>query len=76
MKNTINVSNINSNKTPFNSNIFLQPIKVPYPVLIEKFNIVAKSDNILVGKDLFYGKGQLVIPLYPFDINRFYQDIE
>ena len=50
-----------------NVNLQLQPVKVPFPVLIEKYNIVAKSENVLVGSSLFYGNGQLVISVYPFD---------
>ena len=53
--------------TSNNINLQLQPIKVPFPVLIEKYNIVGKSDNVLVGSSLFYGNGQLVISIYPFD---------
>lgn len=47
--------------------IQLEPIKVPFPVLIDKANIVAKSDNVKVGKDIFYGTGKLQLLLYPFD---------
>lgn len=45
----------------------IQTIKVPYPVFIEKSNIVAKSDNSLMNNEIFYGYGKLVIVLYPFD---------
>lgn len=45
----------------------LEPIKVPFPVLIDKANIVSKSDNVKVGKDLWYGIGQLQLVIFPFD---------
>lgn len=49
------------------NNIHLETIKVPFPVLIDKSNVVAKSDSVKVGKDLFYGSGKMKILIYPFD---------
>lgn len=49
------------------SGVTLEIIKVPFPVLIDKFNILAKSDNVKVNKDIFYGTGKLQILIYPFD---------
>lgn len=45
----------------------VETIKVPYPVLVEKFNVIGKSDNELISKNLFYGNGKMQIQLYPFD---------
>lgn len=45
----------------------LEPIKVPFPVLIDKFNIVSKSDSVRVGKELWYGVGKLQLLIMPFD---------
>ena len=45
----------------------IETIKVPYPVLIEKFNVIGKSDNEIISKNLFYGNGKMQIQLYPFD---------
>ena len=45
----------------------LEPVKVPFPVLIDKANIVAKSENVKVGNELFYGTGKLQLLIYPFD---------
>ena len=50
-----------------NSQVILEPIKVNYTVLADRFNIVAKSDNVLVGKKNFYGIGKLKLVLQPFD---------
>jgi hypothetical protein len=56
-----------NNNTQLQNNLQVETIKVPYPVLIEKFNIVAKSDSVSVGNDNYYGVGKLMILLYPFD---------
>ena len=42
-------------------------IKVPYPVLIDRFNIIAKSDNAIINNNTFYGIGKIRILIYPFD---------
>lgn len=47
--------------------IFLEPIKVDRTVLVDKFNVVAKSDSVNVGKNVFYGIGKLKVILQPFD---------
>jgi hypothetical protein len=44
-----------------------QQVKVPYPVITDRGNIVAKSDNVKLGKDTWYGTGKLQILVYPFD---------
>ena len=44
---------------PNRNNIHIETIKVPFPVLIDKFNIVAKSDSVTYGKDLFYGNNKM-----------------
>lgn len=50
-----------------NTTIQLEPIKVPFPVLIDKNNVVCKSNSVRVGKDTFWGMGECKIMLYPFD---------
>lgn len=47
--------------------IQIQTVQVPFPVLVDKFNIVGKSDNALVDNKVFYGIGKMTILLYPFD---------
>jgi hypothetical protein len=42
-------------------------VKVPYPVLIDRFNIIAKSDNAVINNNTFYGIGKIRILIYPFD---------
>ena len=50
---------------PTTTNIEL--VKVPYAVLIERFNISALSENALVGTTTWYGEGKLTIVIKPFD---------
>ena len=54
----------NLNNTPI---IQIETVKVPFPVLVDKFNIVGKSDNATVNNTIFYGIGKMVIIIYPFD---------
>jgi hypothetical protein len=49
------------------SNIQFEQVKVPFPVITDRGNIVAKSDNVKLGKDTFYGIGKLQILVFPFD---------
>lgn len=42
-------------------------VKVPYPVLVDKFNVIGKSDNVIVNGNLFYGEGKMIVKIYPFD---------
>lgn len=57
------LNDISSNST----NITLQPVKIPFPVMSDKFNIVAKSSNVIFGKEKFFGTGKLLINIFPFD---------
>jgi hypothetical protein len=47
--------------------IVLDPVKINYAVLVDKFNVVAKSENVLIGKTNFYGIGKLQLMFQPFD---------
>lgn len=48
-------------------NIIVESVKVPFPVLVDKFNIIAKSDNVKFNNKIFYGIGKLQIMIFPFD---------
>jgi hypothetical protein len=61
---TSNSQSLLSNASSVNN---IEVVKVPYAVLINQYNIVAKSDNVIVGSSTFYGEGKLVILLKPFD---------
>lgn len=45
----------------------LQQVRVPYPIMIDKSNVVAKSDNVTVNKTIYYGIGKLQLLIMPFD---------
>jgi len=53
-----------SNNKPI---IQIETVKVPFPVLVDKFNIVGKSDNASFNNTLFYGIGKMIVNIYPFD---------
>jgi hypothetical protein len=45
----------------------IEIVRVPYGVLIDKFNVSALSENALVGTTTFWGEGKLTIVIKPFD---------
>jgi len=49
------------------SNPALVPYAVNYVVLSDRFKVVAKSANVKIGMDNFYGIGKLKILIQPFD---------
>lgn len=49
------------------SSVTVEQVRVPYPVMVDKFNIVAKSDSVKVKNDTWFGLGKLQIMIYPFD---------
>ena len=55
---------VNNNNT---NNVTIQTVKVPFPVLIDRSNIVGKSENALFNNTTFFGNGKITIVLYPFD---------
>lgn len=58
-----NLMNGNNN----NPVIQIETVKVPFPVLVEKLNVVGKSDNASFNNTIFYGNGKMMITIYPFD---------
>jgi len=50
-----------------NGQIVFEKVEVPFPVLIDRLNVIAKSKNVQFSKDIFYGMGLLKIVIYPFD---------
>lgn len=58
----------NNNVTPFTgNNVVIETVKVPFPVLIDRFNVIAKSENVRFNSKVFYGIGKLQILIFPFD---------
>jgi hypothetical protein len=45
----------------------IETIKVPYPVLIDRANIIGKSDNSIFNNNVFYGNAKMQIKIYPYD---------
>ena len=50
-----------------NGQIKIETIKVPYPVLIDRANIIGKSDNSIFNNNVFYGNAKMQIKVYPYD---------
>lgn len=50
-----------------NGQTIVEKIKIPYPVLIDRHNIMAKSENAILNSKTFLGYGKIQILLYPFD---------
>lgn len=49
------------------SNVVIETVQVPFPVLVDKYNVIAKSENALFKSETFYGNGQIQVLFYPFD---------
>ena len=45
----------------------IETVKVPYPVLIDRANIIGKSDNSIFNNNVFYGNAKMQIKIYPYD---------
>ena len=66
--NTGNNSNNSSNNNGLsNTRIIYEPITVNNTILADKFNVVCKSDNVLIGKDNYWGENKILIEIDPFD---------
>ena len=61
-----NINNNNNNISSQNG-VVIETVKVPFYVLVDRFNIMAKSENALIDTKTFYGFGKIQILLYPFD---------
>lgn len=57
----------NNTSTLSDSNVIVEQIRVPFPVLVDRFNIMAKSDSAVLDTKTFFGFGKIQILLYPFD---------
>ncbi len=49
------------------SGVVVETVQVPFPVLVDRFNVIAKSENAVFNSQTFYGNGQIQVLLYPFD---------
>jgi hypothetical protein len=64
-KSVVNTNNMINNNN--NNNNTIEQVRVPFPVLVDRFNIIAKSENAQLDSRNFYGFGKIQILLYPFD---------
>lgn len=68
LKQTITAQNNNNLNLNNNPNITqLEVIKVPYPVLIDRFNVIAKTETEVLSNQNFWGIGKMMLTVYPFD---------
>jgi hypothetical protein len=49
------------------SGVVVEQVKVPFPVLVDRYNIIGRSDNAIIDTKNFYGFGKIQILFYPFD---------
>lgn len=63
------VSNESINGSSNNSigEVTVEKVNVPYPVMVDRFNVISRSDNTEIDDTGYYGYGKMQIVLYPFD---------
>lgn len=44
-----------------------ETIEVPYPVFVERYNVLAKTDSVRFSNNTWWGMGRLALMIYPFD---------
>lgn len=60
----------NGGQTPMQSNpnvTQIETLKIPYPVLIDRFNVIAKSESSYIDGQNFWGTGKMMVRVFPFD---------
>lgn len=62
-----NQTGINQISDTTKTQVILEPFPVNFTTIGDKFNIIAKSENVKVGRQNFYGVGRLKIMIQPFD---------
>lgn len=65
MKNTLEMTNFSGSIN--NNNVQFEQVNVPYPVLTNVNNVIAKSDNVKFANKNWYGIGKLQLLVYPYD---------
>jgi hypothetical protein len=59
--------NTKVNNNVLKPQVVIETVSINSTVLADRFNVVAKSDNVQYGKDTFFGIGKLLLKIYPFD---------
>ncbi len=66
LKQTI-VTTGSSAGTQTNTVTQVEVVKVPYPVLMDRLNVIAKSESAVAAGQNFWGMGKMQILVYPFE---------
>jgi hypothetical protein len=59
--------NGSGNGSGLGGQVKIETVKVPYPVLIDRANIIGKSENSIFNNNVFYGNAKMQIKIYPYD---------
>jgi len=62
-----NISNSGNNNMLSITNPTIETVRIPFPVLVEKVNIMSKSDSAVLNNEKYYANGLITIMLNPFD---------
>jgi len=62
-----NTTTVGGNSGPGASNVVIQTVQVPFPVLMDRYNVIGKSENSVFENKTFFGNGKMQILFYPFD---------
>jgi hypothetical protein len=65
LKQTISAGGSLSTMSPNTTQV--EVVRVPYPVLTDRLNVIAKSESAAVGEQTFWGMGRMQLLVYPFD---------
>ena len=66
------IYNSNSSEIVYNNNLAtnntkIESVDVPFPQMYRSYNVVAKNVTSSIQDETYYGLGDLVLPLYPYD---------
>lgn len=64
---TGNTTTVGGNSGSGASNVVIQTVQVPFPVLMDRYNVIGKSENSVFENKTFFGTGKMQILFYPFD---------
>ena len=62
-----NTTTVGGNSGSGASNVVIQTVQVPFPVLMDRYNVIGKSENSVFENKTFFGTGKMQILFYPFD---------
>jgi hypothetical protein len=62
-----NTTTVGGNSGSGASNVVIQSVPVPFPVLMDRYNVISKSENSVFENKTFFGNGKMQILFYPFD---------